>query len=528
METSAACSVEEYLKGLIWNLATYQDGVCSDYSYNYGRRMSPTAEEMLNYLKDAEDSNRCIGREELLSDNFTEPLSDGLSCLAALPTEVRHLIPKPYNKLAEDGVVEDIYASCMDKDTNVFDINAFKQKCMERIDLNDESNDGSSSQPELKHKRRKGRKIRTGKTFWTVLRRVKKPLTHPYEPPKGFSDRLTQLRSDNKIKVFHMHATDRPRWLRNETKRWRERRQENLNEAAKFTDMGGIISDSESLENVEFMRAYQSYRKKETKLEKRKSRWHSKGNTETTSINDVENEEYINEMARMEKHEITPPPTTPKKNVDGFNGMQCIKELCDIGVLTQVKWSRKAPSHSTYASIDPELYEEVKVEIKGHGFTLVFCQDRNRNLFSRKVMKHHLASMALSQIFSNINWITMSTDEMKSHLVSSNSTQINQVNVENRNALQCLHELKDSGMFEVSWDFSSDSPSTEHVLLNVKSGVEEVNFNSKEMRNIYKTSKATTKQNLAGAALCQLLGSEANWKNMTLSEMKGRIIVPKS
>ena len=92
--------------------------------------MSPTADEMLSYFKSANETGRCIGRKELLSYKFTEPLSDGLSCLAALPIEVKHLIPQPYSSLTKDGLVEEIYSSCMDKETNVFDLNLFRQKCM--------------------------------------------------------------------------------------------------------------------------------------------------------------------------------------------------------------------------------------------------------------------------------------------------------------------------------------------------------------------------------------------------------------
>jgi hypothetical protein len=28
--------VDQYLGGLLWNLQTYQDGICADYGYNYG------------------------------------------------------------------------------------------------------------------------------------------------------------------------------------------------------------------------------------------------------------------------------------------------------------------------------------------------------------------------------------------------------------------------------------------------------------------------------------------------------------
>ena len=273
MDTAAACNVEEYLKGLIWNLAMYQDGVCSDYGYNYGRRMSPTADEMLDFLKNAEENNQCIGRKELLSNNFTQPLSDGLSCLAALPTEVKHLIPEPYNKLSINGTIEDVYASCMDEQTNVFDLQSFQQKCYELLNLDETPTKSFNSSHDIHEQnveqgigdknRKRGRTIRTGKTFWTVLKRVRKPLQHPYAPPCKFSPRLSNLRNDNKIKVFHMHSTDRPRWLM--SKKGRGKKDE-INES-KFTDMSEIISDSsiDSLDNIEYMKVYQRSNKGEKK-----------------------------------------------------------------------------------------------------------------------------------------------------------------------------------------------------------------------------------------------------------------------
>lgn len=132
------CDVEQYLAGILWNLQTYQDGVCADYSYNYGRRMSPTAAQIVEYLTNftagQNNSMDSIGREELLGDNFTEPLDAGLSCLAALPAQAKHLVPEPYNLLTLNDTVEEIYGECMDSDSNVFDIKLFKERCNELIE----------------------------------------------------------------------------------------------------------------------------------------------------------------------------------------------------------------------------------------------------------------------------------------------------------------------------------------------------------------------------------------------------------
>ncbi len=410
--------------------------------------------------------------------------------------------------------MEDIYASCMDKDTNVFDIELFKHKCMERVVQNEELNqNGAEKEPSMSDNRR-GRKIRTGKTFWTVMRRVKQPLKHPFDPPKSFSDRLSQLRNDNKIKAFHMHAADRPRWLRNGIKHDKEdNKLESENETSKFTEMSAVISDSESLENVEFMRAFQGKKKK------RKSQRQPDSFIDLPLIDDNDDAEYTNEMARMKKHSIDPPPSELERNIEGTNAIQCIQELYNTGALSKVRWSRKVPSDSKYASIDPELYEEVKLELKGNDFGFILLQDRNRNLFSRKIMKHHLASIALKKIFasSGQDWVTMSTSEMKSYLLSNNKTQFN---LEGRNAIQCLHELKDPRNFLLAWEFTCNNCATEVVQLNLTPGTAQIRLSIKEVRDIYKTSKSIAKQNLAETALNRILGNEKDWRNMTVSEMR--------
>ena len=42
--------VIRYLEGMLWNLQTYQEGICADYGCNYGKRHSPTAPEISEYI----------------------------------------------------------------------------------------------------------------------------------------------------------------------------------------------------------------------------------------------------------------------------------------------------------------------------------------------------------------------------------------------------------------------------------------------------------------------------------------------
>lgn len=382
--------------------------------------MSPTADEMMSYFKDAERNGKRLGRHDILSTNFTDALSDGLSCLAALPTEVSHLIPEPYRSLSESGVVESIYAACMDKNTNVFDIELFKKKCFKHLDKESlvKHNKGSN-----RFATKRGRQIRTGKTFWTVLRRVPKPLVHPYQPPKGFSERLSPLRYDSKIKAFHMHSTDRPRWLRTQ--------QQSGHDRSKFTDMKEILPHNYNLEDVPYIKAYQSNVNKKVRSSKKGKTLQQTKRLSTTAFaarreivdnNDTHFDEIaFNDTSRMLKYGIQPPPDTVMTNREGMNPVQCIQELSNAGAILTILWNQTTPSCTAYAATNPNSYELVKLEITGHRFEHSFSQDRNTKTCSRQTMKHHLASFALEKIFLDSDWTEMTIHEMKASLSSTRS-----------------------------------------------------------------------------------------------------------
>lgn len=126
--------VNTYLAGLLWNLQTYQDGVCSDYAFNYGKRLAPTANEIVDFLESALKENRKVGRRELIGDKFEPSISAGLASLAALPSQVKELVPLPYRNLSAE-VIEEIYGACMDPEDNAFDIRKFEQLANERVGM---------------------------------------------------------------------------------------------------------------------------------------------------------------------------------------------------------------------------------------------------------------------------------------------------------------------------------------------------------------------------------------------------------
>jgi hypothetical protein len=54
--------IEAYLRGLLWVVQMYQDGVCPDYSYTYAGRPAPTAGLILDYIERCARIRRSCGR----------------------------------------------------------------------------------------------------------------------------------------------------------------------------------------------------------------------------------------------------------------------------------------------------------------------------------------------------------------------------------------------------------------------------------------------------------------------------------
>jgi XRN 5'-3' exonuclease N-terminus len=201
-----------YLYGLIWNLQTYQDGVCADYSYNYGKRLSPLAKDIAQFLETALQENRPVGPTDLRPVPFSPSVSAGISCLAALPSPVKYLVPEPYRSIPDD-LVEHFYSSCMDPKNNVFDIKRFELLCEEQIishKLAQQDIDGGNVTKELISDSHDGRRIILGDHYWTIMSKVPKPLLHPFDPPKPCAERFVKLKANNKIRVSRFMATTAP------------------------------------------------------------------------------------------------------------------------------------------------------------------------------------------------------------------------------------------------------------------------------------------------------------------------------
>uniref|UniRef100_A0A7S2KJF7 Xrn1 N-terminal domain-containing protein n=1 Tax=Leptocylindrus danicus TaxID=163516 RepID=A0A7S2KJF7_9STRA len=261
-DVPAESDVEQYLGGLLWNLQTYQDGICANYGYNYGRRMAPTAKEVANFFElQAEvnststgrsNSNK-LGRRELIGDAFVDPLDAGLSCLAAIPNKASHLIPPPYNAINET-TVDEIYVACMDAACNIFDVDKFRRDCLKEVKMIDEASNNKNITSSMsmmtddcddrknnnveaaranektttataaddeivkaatkqQNSSPKGRTIFPRTKHWTVFSVSREPLRHPFEPPQPISDGISRLKRNRNIRVSYVPTTTKPKWM---------------------------------------------------------------------------------------------------------------------------------------------------------------------------------------------------------------------------------------------------------------------------------------------------------------------------
>lgn len=502
-------SVEEYLKGMIWNLASYQDGVCSDYGYNYGRRMSPTAEEMVSYLEHAESEGRIIDRQSLLGESFVGPLNAGMSCLAALPSQVSHLIPQPYRSLSVDSSIDDIYGACMSPEANVFDLQSFRERVEERID-NPTWNYESKY---IQRTKQKGRRIRVGGSFWTCLRRSRTPLVHQFQPPIPFSERLSQLRPNPNIHVSHIVTSQKPRWLRdNDTSE-----KSNKQDEHKHIDMGKLLvtalGDNQNLVDVGFKTAYQALESSRTTQNKK-----------ATLLKDLPTLSLSAEYKRMKKFDLKIPPEGIPCNKDNQSAVQCLQQLVGGPLVKSIDWEYKYPSHSKYAEINPNQYEYVglKIKLNDSSIPLYIGQDRNVSVLSRKIIKHVLADQAMSSIFKgSVQWQLMTTKELKSFLSPKTLTVSS---VRSLNAIQYLHHLRDSKLFQMSWSYSSADNSKVKEIISLKIELNGSIIELKESRNINFDSKSSTKQLLASRAMDIIVGDDICWKEMNILDLKAMLI----
>jgi len=206
----AAANIDRYLGGLLWTLQTYQDGVCPSYSYNYGKCMAPTGRSIATYFEQAIRDKKDLGLEVLLHD--FEPggsVSAGVACLAALPVSVKDLVPKPYS-LIEDDAIEAFYSQCMNPVDNLFYFKEFEKlvdaevKSITKDGFDWEDAEDCDADTAPSH----GRRILLGDHYWTVMKRGKDAIQHPFQPPPPPTENFSHLRPNSCIIISRIISMD--------------------------------------------------------------------------------------------------------------------------------------------------------------------------------------------------------------------------------------------------------------------------------------------------------------------------------
>eukprot|EP00977_Amphora_coffeiformis_P000849 scaffold184_cov179-Amphora_coffeaeformis.AAC.8 len=417
IRVAAETNVESYLYGILWNLQSYQDGICSDYAYNYGKRKSPTAEDIVSFLQKSKDANLTLGPKTLAQNGFTPPINAGLSCLAALPSSVRQLIPKPYSLIPEEDV-EEIYAKCIDPDDNGFDIILFKDLCEERLralGFADIESDFLAKTSQY-----------TSKNSWTVISRSHKPLSHPFDPPPPFEERFAKLRRDRTIRISQYPTIVEPRH-REERTHYDARMQKARSGTP--TRLPRIIHSSPGKDFLKLSIDKVWHRSVYANASKTKKVIKDEPNGEKSNVTEV-TEAYISNGDEFEANRWAfnkgAPSQSPERTKDGVTALACLKQLEDAKILGNIEWHTTYPSDSEYASSDPEAHEMISLHIhpasEVHAFFpdgFKIGQDRETSRVSKKQIQHHLASITLESLlkkYTSKRWQAYSFNDIKSML----------------------------------------------------------------------------------------------------------------
>lgn len=560
--------VDRYLGGLLWNLQTYQDGICADYSYNYGRRVSPLASDIVDVLKEAKLENRTVGRKELLGEEFGRPVSAGLSCLAALPSKVKHLIPEPYRWLSDD-TVEKFYEESMNPIDNFFDMRLFETRCEGEIDrmLQDgEINHSEEWTNREGGEEHHGRRIITGDQWWTVIGRSSEALTHPFDPPPPPSENFAELWDSPWIRVSRVFTLDAPRprlsWGDNPSQVGGTHHREGSHQGeemwhVKHGDFGNFLGNAESLMDIPFKADFGSERRRQAKAKQRKLE-RSLGNNENKEKVTVSQEDRTKGiMDRLREFDKTMPHAYPATNRDGHTALAILGQLQDIRMIGPTKFNITFPSRSEYASKNPKRYENFELTVaKGTSKNANILKkpiriDQDRDIYdqSKQAMKQHLADEALTTLLgSGQNWTKMSFVDMRTVLLEKaghntgqhqNSVPKDvQLNRDDQTALACLKQLSDVGIIgemtysyiEPSVDQSKKKKKNATQLEKVRLVIEpssrknnrvlEKRLSLSKQRPIKQESRQTSRQLLAATALSQIAGPEIDWSQMSFLSLR--------
>jgi len=526
-------NVDTYLGGLIWNLQTYQDGVCADYGYNYGRRMSPTAQEIVKYLVDAKKEGRRVGKIQLLGDNdeaFRGPISAGLSCLAALPSEVKSIVPRPYRDLPDDDV-ESFYEQCMDPVDNVFDLKKFECLCEERLSEMGQATENNGRDDDMKTS-----KYTDDTESWVVLSKSKNSLKRPFKPPPPPTNKFGRLFPSKSIKMSHLAATPCPRARAS----WGHKVAKISHPYGKYIadgtdeDIEQLLQNAESIFALGYKDGFQSRKRRNEKAGGGKPK---------------KREPAAAVVARMKSHKVESIPNEMPKDKNGQSPLEILKALTDIGMIGSLKFDMTTPSPTSFSAFDPEAFELTTLSIQSSDTpnsvlkeSFALSLDRETNTYTRKIVKHQLCSMALQRLTGpKLDWSKSSLQEVKLYLMnesgldniakgSNGEDWTHSISTKDGStAVECLKQLRDIGMIGKTRYVTSPTknpPNAEIMQLIVKKaqnkskGILKKDLSYEQTRELQTQTKRTVKQRLASMALTDIAGSEIKWNDMTYPELR--------
>lgn len=404
--------------------------MCPDYSFNYGKRHAPTAGEIVSYLEDAQDRHGEVGLQQLMNkDSALEndpshayPITAGVSCLAALPSDVREIVPEPYRYLDTESV-EKFYGECMDPTDNVFDMKKFERLCDERVAELGYSNtkNETSASSEMSDKQKVDQSH-----YWIVLAKSKGPLKRPINPPPPFSERLSELRPNNRISVKRIKAV----WEQRSRSVWDDNKH-GEDEDERVLD--SFLSSFESLNDVRYKSAYRKGGRKHVNGKEKDAKQEVKDSSvETTATTSPQKKKKRTATVteRMMSFKVTFPPRKPRTTTDGHSAVACLKQLQDAGFIGETEWTKITPSPTSYASFDPDGHELVRLrvdksfdsELNVLKEAIVYEQDRDVHNNSRQAIRHHLANFALCAIIGpKIKWTSCSFIELRDYIAKKHS-----------------------------------------------------------------------------------------------------------
>jgi len=224
---SSPHDIIEYMKGILWNLEMYQKGVCTDYSFNYGRRRSPTVVDMLRMFQKTDEANMTIGigvdafktNSNRKDGKYPDPLHSAISLLCSMPSTESHLIDRYFDPIVKNGAIDELYESCIDKETGWFNMSKFNWDI--RNDLIAAKERGETDEklafPGNRKREDSDKRVSIGRNFWTVLKNKRPdrkggggaptPKQFLLTPPAGFCDDMKPLYPNPAIRAHSVKAS---------------------------------------------------------------------------------------------------------------------------------------------------------------------------------------------------------------------------------------------------------------------------------------------------------------------------------